>query len=101
MAKLIKIIEKRRVINGNVCTHTIELSAFASSKEAAAELTEDDISADLFINGKFISDISGVLENAGVFAQMVEVVDWVELYAETVADNGCEHSDKMQEVNHA
>lgn len=100
MTKLTQTFEKTRRVNGEVQHQVIELSVSVSSFEEVDDLSYNEFTADLFINKKYISDISHVLDDAGVFTSMVDSVDWVELYKETIADKGCEHSDKMQEVDH-
>lgn len=80
--KLIKTFEKFR----NKQNQVIELSCEVSSKEDTRDLAYDDYRADLYINGKFIADISPVLDAAGLFTDMVDSVDWEQLYAEQFAD---------------
>lgn len=64
----------------------IELWAEANSREEAANLGYDDFKADLTIDHRFVADISHVLSDAGVFTEMVDAVDWEEVYCESVND---------------
>ncbi len=70
--KLSKTFEKYRHNQLQV----IELSCEIKSEEDIDELAYDDFEAYLFLNGKKIADISYVLDTAGVFAKMVDDVDW-------------------------
>lgn len=84
MAQLIKVFEK---YTRNNELQVIELSATANSKTEASELGYDDFIANLFINHKFIAEISPVLAKSEAFAAMVDEVNWEELYCETVAED--------------
>lgn len=46
----------------------------------------EDFKADLYINHKYIADISHVLSDVGVFTQMVDDIDWQELYAKQIPE---------------
>lgn len=79
MAKLIKTFEKLRD-NKMQVIHLTSKSVWTSRQ--VEELGYDDFEANLFINNKFIADISPVLCDAGLFTDMVDSVDWSEMYAE-------------------
>lgn len=79
MAKLIKTFEKLRD-NKMQVIHLTSKSVWNSRQ--VEELGYDDFEANLFINNKFIADISHVLNDAGVFQDMIDSVDWSEMYAE-------------------
>lgn len=78
--KLIKTFEKFR----NKQHQVIEVSCEVSSRDDINDLAYDDYRADLFINGKFIADISNVLDDAGLFTGMVDGIDWDEIYSESL-----------------
>ena len=77
--KLAKSFERLR----NKQNQVIELSCEVNSRNDIDEIPYDEFTANLFINGKLIGDISPVLDNAGVFTEMVDDVDWFEIYDET------------------
>ena len=54
----------------------IQLTCEVNSPDEIDELSYDDFQANLYINHRFIADISPVLANAGVFQNMVDEVDW-------------------------
>jgi len=61
-----------------VITETIK----AASHDEAAELGYQDFEVNLFINHKFITDLSPVLDQTPVFTDMIDSVDWVSVYQE-------------------
>lgn len=78
--KLIKTFEKFR----NKQHQVLEVSCDVPSHDDIDDLAYDDYRADLFINGKFIADISYVLDDAGLFTDLVDGIDWNELYRESL-----------------
>lgn len=76
--KLFKTYE--RLTNGKL--QVIELSCDVKKRSDIDELSYDDFFASLSIDGKFIADISPVLSNTGLFTDMVDAVDWHEVYSE-------------------
>lgn len=75
--KLNKIYEKyRRQRDGRYQLQVIDLWAEAKTIEDAEELDVSDFNADLYIDGKFICDISFALDNAEVLSEMVYQTDW-------------------------
>jgi len=80
--KLTKVFEKYRHNQLQV----IELTCNVNSQEDIHELSYDDFEAWLFLNGKKIADISYVLGSAGVFADMVDDVDWHKVFDESMYD---------------
>jgi hypothetical protein len=70
--KLVKTFEKFRHNQLQV----IELSCEIINEDDIDELSYDDFEANLFINRKKITDISFVLDAAGVFMGLVDSVDW-------------------------
>lgn len=76
--KLTKTFE--RLSNGQL--QVIELSCNINKRNDIDELGYDDFVANLFIAGKLIADISPVLSNVGCFTEMVDSVDWHQLYIE-------------------
>jgi len=58
----------------------LEISCTANSIMEAEELNYNSFEVNLFINHKFIADISPVLDKTPVFTDLVDSVDWVELF---------------------
>lgn len=79
--KLIKVYEKFRKHQHQV----IEVTCEVNSKEDIGDLSYEDYKVDLFINHKFVADISYVLDDAGLFTDLVDKIDWLELYAEKMS----------------
>lgn len=79
--KLIKSFEKYRQHQLQVMEVTCEVN----SKDDIDDLSYQDYQVNLFINRRFVSDISYVLDDAGLFTEMVDKIDWHEVYAETMA----------------
>lgn len=80
MCKLTKTFEKFR----NNELQVIELTCDVKSMADVDDLSYDDFKANLFINHQFVADISHVLDDAGVFTDMVDSTDWHKLYAESL-----------------
>ena len=76
--KLSKTFEKFR----NHQLQVIVLWCEVHSRKEIVDIPYEDFRADLYINHKFVADISHVLSNAGVFITMVESEDWEKLYNE-------------------
>lgn len=76
--KLTKTFERLR--NGQ--NQVIEVVCRVNSSDDIDDMSYDDFQANLYINGKLIGDISPVLDNAGLFTDMVDSIDWHELYHE-------------------
>lgn len=85
MAKLQKVFERFR----NKQDQRLILWCEASSRNEVDNNSYDDFKADLYINNKYIADISPVLDNAGVFRDMVDEIDWAEMLADELAEAGC------------
>lgn len=63
--------------------YQIEISADISSREHAREgIGYDDFSANLFINGAFVADISFVLATMESFIDEVDATDWEKEFME-------------------
>lgn len=56
------------------------------SRSEAAELGYDDFTADLYFNNKYIGDISPVLAKSPALVEMVDSIDWEELYCNMKAE---------------
>lgn len=82
MAKLSKTFEK---LTKNHQLQVIELVAEVSDRDEAGEITINDIEAHLYINHKFIADISPVLAKSDAFINMVDDINWDELYCDYIA----------------
>lgn len=80
--KLIKTFEKYRKHQLQV----LEVSCTVNSKEDIDDLQYSDYEANLYINHRFVSDISFVMDDSGLFTELVDKIDWHELYNEKVAD---------------
>lgn len=79
--KLIKTFEKYRQHQLQVMEVTCEVN----SKDDIDDLSYQDYQVNLFINRRFVSDISYVLDDAGLFTGMIDAIDWHEVYAETMS----------------
>ncbi len=79
MAKITKTFEK---LTRNHELQVLEISATVNSHDEAAELGYQDFEVNLFINHKFITDLSPVLDQTPVFTDMIDSVDWVSVYQE-------------------
>jgi SepF-like predicted cell division protein (DUF552 family) len=77
--KLIKSFEKYRKHQLQV----IEVVCEVSSREDINDLSYEDYQVNLFINHKFVADISHVLDDAGMFTEMVDKIDWEEIYQDS------------------
>jgi hypothetical protein len=62
------------------------ISAEANSREEAENLSYNDFRFDLFINGKFIADISHVLAKTNVFEDLIDGEDWAKEYCDKNAE---------------
>lgn len=80
--KLIKTFEKFR----DKQLQVIELTCEVSDRSDIDDLAYDDYKANLYINRRFVADISHVLDAAGLFTDMVDSVDWGQVYSETYHD---------------
>jgi hypothetical protein len=58
----------------------LEISCTANSIMEAEELNYNSFQVNLFLNHKFIADISPVLDKTPIFTDLVDSVDWVELF---------------------
>lgn len=83
MAKISKTFEK---LTRNHQLQVIELVADISDSDEAGQITINDVSANLYINHKFIADISPVLSTTPAFENMVDDINWDELYCDYMAD---------------
>lgn len=77
--KLIKTFEKYRKHQLQV----IEVVCEVSSRDDIDDLSYEDYQVNLFINHKFVADISYVLDDAGLFTGMVDGIDWHEIYQDS------------------
>lgn len=77
--KITKTFEK---LTRNNELQVLEISATVNSHDEAAELGYQDFEVNLFINHKFITDLSPVLDQTPVFTDMIDSVDWVSVYQE-------------------
>lgn len=93
MATKLQTLFEKTVRNKNkqVEHQVLILSAEVDNRRAAEELGYEDFKLDLFINGKFIADISPVLAQTGVFNDLIDSEKWEEKYSA---------SNKMQVVIH-
>lgn len=76
--KLIKTFEKYRKHQLQVMEVTCEVN----SKEDIDDLGYEDYQVNLFINHKFVADISNVLDAAGLFTDLIDEINWHEVYAD-------------------
>lgn len=60
----------------------LEITAKANSRAQAELLGYDDFSINLYIDNKFIADISPVLAKTDVYCNLIDSINWVEMYAE-------------------
>lgn len=50
----------------------------------ATGFSYDDVKVNLFVDGKFVAEISDLLDKASVFIDAVDSIDWQEVAAEAV-----------------
>lgn len=79
--RLIKTFEKYRKHQLQV----MEVACEVNSRDDIDDLSYEDYQVNLFINHKFVADISFVLDDAGLFTDLVDKIDWHEVYAEKMA----------------
>lgn len=80
--KLQHVFESRRTNqNGQPEQQTLILSAEANSRREAEELNYEDFKLELFVNGKFIADISAVLAQTGVYNDLIDRQKWEEKFS--------------------
>ena len=65
------------------------------SRDDAAELGYDDFEVNLYINGKFVADISPVLAKSPALVEMVDSTDWEELYCDIESDKQLDESENF------
>ena len=82
MAKISKTYEK---LTNKHQLLVIELVADISDRDEAGQITINDVKANLYINHKFIADISPVLSTTPAFENMVDDINWDELYCDHIA----------------
>lgn len=80
--KLIKSFES--IVNQQ--PQVIELTCEVNSRLDVEVLGYADFKANLFLDGRYIADITPILDEAGLFNQLVDSVDWSEVYSETYSD---------------
>lgn len=81
--KLSTTFEKTfRKLDGTIQNQELVIWAQANSKQEAEELSYDDFKMDLYIDGKYIADISYVLAKTNAFDTLIESEDWAKLYAD-------------------
>lgn len=64
----------------------IEVVADVNSEEEAATLGYEDFQINLYINHKYIGDISHVLAKTDAMVALIDETDWLEMYCNQVAD---------------
>ena len=62
------------------------VSKEVNSRGEAAELNYPDFDANLYINGKFVADISHVLAKMPIWEDLIDATDWEELYCDMKAE---------------
>lgn len=77
--KITKTFEK---LTRNNELQVLEISATVYSHDEAAELGYQDFEVNLFINHKFISDLSPVFNQLPYYNDLIDSVDWVSVYQE-------------------
>lgn len=83
MAKLKVSFEKTfRKLDGTIQNQELVIWAQANSKQEAEELSCDDFKMDLYIDGKYIADISYVLGKTNAYEELIDHEDWGKLYAD-------------------
>ena len=81
MCKLSETFEKSiKLPDGTIQHQVLVISAEANNREEAAALGYDDFKMDLFINGKFIADISPVIGKTEGFEKIVDETQWEEKF---------------------
>lgn len=85
--KLSTTFEKTfRKVDGTIQNQELVIWAQANSKQEAEELNYDDFKMDLYIDGKYIADISYVLAKTNAFDTLIESEDWAKLYADNAEE---------------
>lgn len=82
--KLTKSYEKNSRNEGH--QEIIITSKDVNSRKEAEDLSYDDFTADLYLDGKYIADISPVLAKSHAFAAMIDETDWEEEYYQKYLD---------------
>lgn len=91
MAKISKTYEK---LTRNHQFQVIELVADISNRDEAGEITVNNVEAHLYINHKYIADISPVLSTTQAFEDMVDDINWDELYCNHIANLAEEYDEE-------
>lgn len=65
-------------------SQALVISAMANSREEAQNLGYDDFEVHLFIDHVFVSDISKVFKKISVFTELIDGINWEELYCESL-----------------
>lgn len=66
--------------------HVLEVCCSVNSKDDIGDLSYQDYIVKLYVNGKYVAEISDVLDNAGLFTDLVDSIEWEELYADKMAE---------------
>ena len=69
-------------------SQSLVISAMANNREEAQNLGYDNFEVHLFMDGIFVADITKVFKNISVFTDLIDGINWDELYCEsTVSEN--------------
>lgn len=84
MAKLTVLYKKEtKLPNGTLQNQVLEISVVARNMEELRNLSYDDFVIDLFIDGRYIADISHVLGKTPVFIELIDSTDWEQVFYQT------------------
>lgn len=101
MAKLKVSFEKSfRKLDGTIQHQELVIWAQANSKQEAKELGYDDFKMDLYIDGKYIADISYVLGKTNAYEQLIESEDWAKIYADHKEEQRTAHVTVYEQINY-
>lgn len=76
--KLIKIFECLK--QGK--QQELHVSCDPKNKKAIDELGYEDFEVNLYVNKKHIGEVSRLLDKAGIYNELIDEIDWHEVYAE-------------------
>ncbi len=75
--KLTKTFEKFTKQHG---LQVLEVSCTVDNLKQAEEISYNDFEINLYINHKFIADISPVVDKTPIYTDLIDSINWVELY---------------------
>lgn len=77
--KLTKTFEKFTKQHG---LQVLEVSCNANTLSEIEEISYNDFEINLYINHKFIADLSPVIDKTPIYTELIDSINWIELYKE-------------------